>query len=96
MAVEFIDEDLFNNQNMMHQKPHSNEPWMVRLLLGTKIVSNRKQAEVLMIVVSIIFLLITAIIFGYYVFGIGNPVQVKYNIPSQLQTQIQNAKANHS
>jgi hypothetical protein len=96
MDVEFIDENLFNNQNMMHQKPHSNEPWMVRLLLKTKIVSNGKQANILLIATSIIFLLITAIVFGYYVFGIGNPKQVKYNIPSQLQTQIQNAKANQS
>jgi hypothetical protein len=96
MGVEFIDEDLFNNQNMMHQKPHSNEPWMVRLLLKIKIVSNEKQANVLLIIVAIIFLLVTAIVFGYYVFGIGNPVQVKYNIPSQLQAQMQNAKTNQN
>jgi len=91
MSVDFIEEDSFNNQNMIHQKEHSNKPWMVGFLSKIKIVNNDKQAEVLLLIISIIFLLISAVVIGYYLFGIGNPTQVKFNIPNELKTQMKTA-----
>jgi hypothetical protein len=61
---------------------------MTYWLVHTKIVNNEKQAQVLLLTIAIIFLLITAVIVGYYLFGIGNPVQVKYEIPEKLLIQM--------
>lgn len=87
MTVEFIGEDNSSfHQDMDKSRARSDK--MVHWLISKKIVNNEKHAQALLLVVAIMFLLITAIIFGYYVFDIGNPVQVKFDIPEGLMNQM--------
>lgn len=90
MAVEFFENDNLSNQYMSKQMAKKDR--VVGWLVKTKIVSNEKQARALLLITSIIFLLITIVVYGYYVFGIGNKAEVKFIFPQELKNQINNAQ----
>ena len=90
MTVEFTEEANLYNQNMSKSKVHGDR--LVRWLIKIKLVSTEKQAKGVLIAISILFLLVTAGLYGYYLLGIGNPVQIRYSVPEQFKMQMKDAQ----
>lgn len=63
-------------------------PAFTKFLINNGIVKTPQQSHFVMLCFALVALLITATIYGYYVFGIGNPVQDIYVIPDQLKSQM--------
>ncbi len=63
-------------------------PAFVQLLIKAGIVKTEGQSYYALILISVISLAITIILLGHYVFGIGNPTKVRYNVPDQVKDQL--------
>jgi len=79
-----------NNYASGKQPFQKKDPAIIAFLIRKKIVTDTAGANRLLISVIIILLLISAVIFGYYYLNIGNPVQIRYSVPPELQGQLIN------
>ncbi len=71
-------------------------PTLVKFLVDKGVTKSAKQAYNLLAICTVVFILVTIIIYAYYILGIGNPVQTKYETPIELQMQIDAQRANDS
>lgn len=63
-------------------------PAFVQLLIKAGIVKTESQSYYTLIWITAVSLAITIILVGHYVFGIGNPTKVRYNVPDQVKDQL--------
>ncbi len=64
------------------------KPKMVTYIMSAGLAKTEAQAYSLLKWTVIISFAIIIILFAYFVLGIGNPTQVRYNFPQELKDQL--------
>ncbi len=67
---------------------HKKDPALVTFLIKNNIAATADSANRMLLAVVVTCIVVTCAIVGYYILGIGNTPQVRYNIPPQLQGQL--------
>ncbi|MFA6297334.1 MAG: hypothetical protein WC629_02110 [Candidatus Paceibacterota bacterium] len=100
MPLEF-EEEQYKSRDILNK---GKTPKMVSFLIKKGIVKDEKQANVFLVIISIIFLLVSIFIFAYFVFGIRNPFakqpspaeqfknlppEVRDSLPPEIKAQLE-------
>ncbi len=89
MSVEFEESsDTLQTYSSRKILGESVEPAITKTLIKIGITKNTKQAYRLLLGISFISFLISLVIFGYYILGIGNPTVTKTSIPPDINRQL--------
>lgn len=83
--VSFDVDKSFDPRMAMAQKK---DPALVAFLVKKNIAANADSASRILVAIIVICIVISLAIVGYYYLGIGNHVQVRYNIPPEIQGQM--------